>query len=64
MRYTCNLTGKDMRQHILWSCAGQLCFMEAEEALVMRSPASFVSPKPYSPTADDIADGSLLPTLD
>ena len=27
------------------------------------SPASFVSPKPYSPAADDIADGSLLPTL-
>ena len=25
--------------------------------------ASSVSPKPYSPTADDIADGSLLQTL-
>jgi len=27
------------------------------------SPVSFVSPKPYSPTADDFADGCLLPTL-
>ena len=26
------------------------------------SPALFVSPKPYSPTANDIADGSPLPT--
>jgi len=26
------------------------------------SSASFVSPKPYRPTADDTADGSLLPT--
>ena len=42
---------------------GQNHLMLQAEVFYSCSPASFVYPKPYSPTADDIVDGSLLLTL-